>query len=204
MRCNLKILAIGAHPDDIEVGCGGTLLYLRQMHGASICNFVMTFGEANEDLRIRFEEQAASDKIIGVDETVYATLPDTEIPLKQAIDKIEKVMGQVNPDVIFTHSLADTHQDHRTLHDATISACRNRGNLLCYESFSTPADCFSPSILVDIENVLDLKCDAIAAHVSQASRLNLVAYVRVLSEFRAHRTGYKHVEAFEPHKFIWR
>lgn len=199
----MKILAIGAHPDDIEVGCAGTFLYFKKKCNAEIYNYVMTFGEANEDLRIRFEEQEKSDEIIGVNSTFYGTLPDTEISLTSAIDKIEKALGDINPTHIFTHTLEDTHQDHRTLYEATIAAGRNHPNIIFYESYSTLSHLFSPSLFVDIGDFWERKYDAVESHETQCERLGLLEYVGTRARYWAHRTGCRYIEAFGSHKFIW-
>lgn len=199
----MKILAIGAHPDDIEIGCAGTLLYLKEKYNAEICMLLMTIGsEGNCEVKCRDAEQDRACELLGTDIYHCAGLPDTAIELKDAICEIERFVSKMNPSYIFTHYREDTHQDHRTVAVATTSACRNQMNLLFYESIST--EIFHPTVLVDINETFSKKCDAVKAHESQDRRLQLVDYVQTLAKFRAHRTGLKHAEGFIPRKFLWR
>ena len=198
----MKILAIGAHPDDIEIGCGGTLLYFQKYHNATVSMLLMTRGEAGTEGAVdREAEQSAACQILGIDRRLCADLTDTAINLQDAIKCIEDVVGDVDPDVVFTHYGEDTHQDHRVVSDATISACRNRGSVLHYESISSQN--FAPSMFVNVADFIDTKCEAVASHVSQEARLELVDYVRTLATHRAYRTPLNCVEGFLPWKFFW-
>ena len=199
----MKILAIGAHPDDIEIGCGGTLLYLKAKYQAELHTLILTRGEASNDMPVDREwEQEESSRILGIDKRFSAGLPDTAIGLKAAIKFIEDIVGNVEPDVVFTHYGLDTHQDHRVVAEATVSACKNRGNILYYESISS--ENFQPTLFVDITQNIAQKCEAVQAHASQEKRLKLTDYVTVLAKYRAHRINGDFVEGFIPRKFIWR
>ena len=199
----MKILAIGAHPDDIEIGCGGTLLYFQKYHNATVSMLLLTKGEAGTDASVdRAAEQAAACQILGIEPHFCANLTDTAIGLQDAIRCIENVVGDVNPDVVFTHYGTDTHQDHRVVADATLSACRNRGSVLHYESISSQN--FAPSMFVDVGEFIDTKCEAVASHTSQEARLALVDYVRTLTTQRAYRARVEHAEGFLPWHFFWR
>lgn len=199
----MKILAIGAHPDDIEIGCGGTLLYFQKYHNATVSMLLMTRGEAGTEASVdREAEQATACQILGIDRRFCAGLTDTAIGLQDAIEYIENVVGDVDPDVVFTHYGTDTHQDHRVVADATLSACRNRGSVLHYESISSQN--FPPSMFVDVAEFIGTKGEAVASHASQEARLGLVDYVRTLATHRAYRTRLNYVEGFLPWKFLWR
>ena len=199
----MKILAIGAHPDDIEIGCGGTLLYFQKYHNAAVSMLLLTKGEAGTDVSVdREAEQAAACQILGIEDRFCANLTDTAIGLQDAIISIEGVVGDVNPDVVFTHYGMDTHQDHRVVAAATLSACRNRGSVLHYESISSQT--FPPSMFVDVGEFIDTKCETVASHTSQEVRLGLVDYVKTLAIHRAYRTSLNYVEGFLPWKFFWR
>lgn len=201
----MKILAIGAHPDDIEIGCSGTLLFLKEAYDAQIYTLVMTRGEKFKgfhSVEERDIEQQEALRVLGVHKHFSANLPDTDINLKDAILNIESIVNTVNPTCIFTHFEEDTHQDHRVIAQATDAACRKNISSLYYESISTKA--FQPTIFVDIGNMLRTKCQAIAMHKSQEKKLQLVDYVRTLAKYRAYRTGLEYVEGFVPRKFIWR
>ena len=94
----MKILAIGAHPDDVEIGCGGTLLYLKSVVNAEIHVLLMTRGtKGNCDVDSRKLEQEQACKILGVTRLDCPELPDTNITIKAAIDVIEELVNVVNP-----------------------------------------------------------------------------------------------------------
>lgn len=192
-----NILAIGAHPDDIEIGCGGTLIKLNAM-GYKIYQILMTEGTEEIGFQGRSEEQCLASELMGIQSVFRPKLMDTRIELKDAIRTIEPVLERIQPEYVFTHFYQDTHQDHKVVHDATVSACRNRGNILFYETLST--EMFFPTIHVDIHETIDQKVKCIRAHLSQESRLNIVNFVKNMASLRSHRTDMQHVEGFTPRK----
>jgi LmbE family N-acetylglucosaminyl deacetylase len=99
----MKILAIGAHPDDIELGCEGTLNKLSVDH--KIKRYVVGKGRGDE-LDNMFDKK----------------------PLLFWIQEIEKVVQEFNPDRIYTHHAKDQNIDHRIVHEATLTACRPFSN----------------------------------------------------------------------------
>jgi len=115
------------------------------------------------------------------------------------ISKIEEVISKVKPDFIFCHFLGDTHQDHRHLTQATISATRYIRNVLFYEGPTTQN--FTPHIFVDISDTLDRKIKALEAHRSQVAKTNIedltvVELARSSANFRGIQGRVKYAEAF--------
>jgi LmbE family N-acetylglucosaminyl deacetylase len=167
-----RVLAIGSHPDDIEIGCGGTLAKLAYYQNADVYIMVLTQGESGGNLQLRVQEQEAAAAILGVKRIYWGDYDDTMIPInQQIIVDIEQVINEVKPDLIITHYRDDTHQDHRNLSNATITAARNTRNVLFYEgptSFN-----FSPSVYVDIEDTIEKKRIALIAHKSQVDKTNI-------------------------------
>ena len=197
----MRILAIGAHPDDIEFGCGGTLIkYAQQGHDVFL--LVMTDGGAGGVGRIRRLEQQAARDILGVSKLYWGEYPDTAIPLnRESIQRVERVILDVRPDFIFVHSQDDTHQDHRHLSVATITATRYTRNVLLYEGPTTQN--FSPNVFVDIDGVLKNKIAALQAHESQVTKtniegMNILDIVQSLAHFRGIQGRVKNAEAFVP------
>ena len=167
----MNILAISAHPDDIEYGCGGTLIRYSQM-GHDVFLLVMTKGESGGEPEIRRKEQEESSRIIGIKDIIWGEYKDTNIPLsKDLINKIEDVTEKIKPEVIFVNHRDDTHQDHRNLAYAAISATRYTKNVLFYEVPSTQN--FVPTIFVDISTVLEMKLESLKAHSSQITKTNI-------------------------------
>lgn len=197
----MRILAIGAHPDDVEFGCGGTLIkYARQGHDVSL--LVMTDGGGGGVGRIRRQEQQAAGDILGVSRLYWGEYPDTAIPLdRESIQRVERVILDVRPDFIFVHSQDDTHQDHRHLSVATITATRYTRNVLFYEGPTTQN--FSPNVFVDIDGVLQDKIAALQAHGSQVTKtniegMNILDIVHSSAHFRGIQGRVRNAEAFVP------
>ena len=197
----MKILAIGAHPDDLEYGCGGTLHKFSKLHH-KINLLVMTRGEMGGDPALRQKEQAKSAKILNAD-LYWGRFKDTKIPLeKDIINTIEYFIKRIRPDLIFVMHPKDTHQDHRTVAQATITATRYVKNVLFYEvptSFN-----FSPaSVFIDITKHISKKMDLLKAHKSQVystrvSNLTILETVKATALFRGFQNRVKYAEGFVP------
>ena len=195
----MNILAIGAHPDDIEFGCGGTLIKYGQK-GHNLFLMVLTQGEMGSEGGVRKIEQLASSKILGVKEVYFGKYKDTKLPLdKKVIDSIEGVLNMVSPNFIFVNYFDDTHQDHRHLSQATISATRYIRNVLFYEVPTTQN--FSPNVFVNIEDVLEKKLASLEAHNSQLLKTNIedlsiVEVAKSSANFRGIQGRVKYAEGF--------
>src|SRR2546428_7556071 len=111
----MNILALGAHPDDIEIGCGGTLLkYTKAGHGVYL--MVLTEGAQGGSAKVRRDEQLASCRILGAQEVFLGGYPDTEVPATpRAIPPIQDNVKKDEHPVLFVNYFYDTHPDHRPL-----------------------------------------------------------------------------------------
>ncbi len=167
----INILAIGAHPDDIEFGCAGTLIkYAEQGH--RIFLMVMTEGDLGVNGPVRKKEQLDAQAILAAEEIFWGGYEDTKLPVDSIlITKIEEVIAHVRPDFIFCHFFDDTHQDHRHLAQATMSATRYIRNVLFYEGPTTQN--FNPQVFVDISYTVNRKLEALEAHRSQVMKTNI-------------------------------
>ena len=195
----VNILAIGAHPDDIEFGCGGSLIkYTRKGHRLSL--LVMTGGGGGGPADERMTEQAASKEILGAEEIFWGGFEDTRLPADiDMIRTIESVIESVRPEFIFCNFPDDTHQDHRHLAQAIMSATRYIRNVLFYEGPTTQN--FNPQVYVDIADTLEAKLDALRAHRSQVMKTNIedlsiIEVARSSANFRGIQGRVKYAEAF--------
>ncbi len=197
----MNILAIGAHPDDIEIGCGGTLTKYAD-RGHKVFSLVMTGGSQGGESGVRHDEQEKAGNIIGVEKIYWGGYEDTHLVVDQdLIAKIEKVIYDICPSFIFCHYPDDTHQDHRHLSLATQSAARNMRNVLFYEGPTTHG--FNPQVFVDISETLERKIAALQAHESQVTKTNIedlsiVEIARSSANFRGIQGRVKYGEAFSP------
>ena len=201
----MNILAIGAHPDDIEYGCGGTLL-LQSRAGHNIYPLILTEGGSSGEGKRRRKEQEESARILGAKKIFWGGFIDTEIPVnKKAITTIEEVIAEVNPDEIYLNYFDDTHQDHRTLSLCGLAATRYVRCVFLYEDFTTSN--FEPNIFVNIEPVLEDKVKLLKAHRSQVSRvyptnLDMIESVRAMANFRGFQGKVKYAEGFKALRFL--
>lgn len=165
------ILAIGAHPDDIELGCGGSLAKLART-GARIHALVLSRGGRGCHTGIdRSDESHRALHRLGVGHVIQQDFPDTRFPgcRNDIIAAIEQACATLVPHRVYTMCGEDHHQDHRTVHEASIIACRSVPQILCYESPSTLPQ-FAPQVFEDISAQLDLKIHALREHASQSDR----------------------------------
>lgn len=196
----MTILAVGAHPDDIEFGCGGTLIKYTEK-GHRLFLLVMTGGGMGAPKATRTQEQMDAKAILGAEEVIWGIYEDTQLIVDQEIiSNIENVISEVKPDFIFCHFPDDTHQDHRHLSQATITAARYIRNVLFYEGPTTQN--FDPHVFVDISNTLEKKIDALEAHRSQITKTNIeglsiIEIARSSANFRGIQGRVKYAEAFQ-------
>jgi LmbE family N-acetylglucosaminyl deacetylase len=201
----VNVLAIGAHPDDVELGCGGTLLAHRA-RGDSISLLTMTIGEHGpqaEASRVLEQEEAA--KLLGA-RVFWGDFLDGAVPEGRAATVlIDAVIAEVGADVVYTHSPRDTHQDHRATSIASVAACRRVSRVLMYEA-PTSQD-FVPSLYVDIGSFIEGKLDAIRAHHSQVLKNRLVDLEAVEAQARYRgfeaRLHHGYAEGFAVARFLW-
>lgn len=195
----MKILVIGAHPDDFEFGCGGTLVLCSKK--AKIFVLVMSKGEVGGKAEVRQKEQENVCKFLNA-KLYWGEQRDTNIVLnKQLIDTIETVIKNTKPDIIFSHYPKDTHQDHRNVAEATITATRYIRNVLFYE---TPSSIdFTPTVFVDITKVISKKLNLLKLHTSQiyatkVKGLSILESAESTAIFRGYQNRTKYAEGFVP------
>lgn len=161
------ILAIGAHPDDVEFGCGGSLAKNRA-EGSLLNILTLSSGEFGGDATVRINEAQTAAKIQGA--TLHlGTCVDTEIMnTAQTIKFMEGILDKVKPTHVYTHSFYDSHQDHRNVYLATITACRQVPNLYSYLSPSGTVE-FKPNLFININQFIEKKLESIEAFSSQSN-----------------------------------
>ncbi len=161
------VLAIGAHPDDVEIGVGGILLRHADA-GHDVNVLTLTGGEHGGDALERAEESRRAAQMLGA-RLFHETLQDTEVGDRgETIGVIKRVIDEVGATTIYTHTSKDVHQDHRNVHNATLVAARGLPRVYCYQAPSTTVD-FRPTRFVGIDEVIDRKIEAIGAFTSQTA-----------------------------------
>ncbi|MDQ4100621.1 MAG: PIG-L family deacetylase [Thermoproteota archaeon] len=203
----MNILAIGAHPDDIELGCGGLLLKAARQDHHNIFMYTLTRGGASGDPEERTKELMQSAKSIGAKRLWIDNFEDTKLSLSSdLINHIEFFIKKADPDIVLTHSLGDTHHDHRAIAASTMEAGRFVPNILAYEIPVTRD--FKPQVYYDISDVMDDKIELINIFLSQRSKSFLQSNaIRGLAQYRALQSRFDNsvscVEAFEVQKLFF-
>jgi len=196
----MNILAIGAHPDDIEFGCGGTLLKYAAV-GHTINLLVLTSGKVGGNPLERAREQEQSAKSIGANDLIWGGFEDTElVENKPLIISIEKALARTHPDIVFLNYVDDVHQDHRAAAYSGVTATRYIKEVLFYEVPTTQN--FMPDIFVDIGSIIDKKLQLLKLHASQVNKtrvdnLTIVESAQACATFRGYQGRVKFAEGFK-------
>ena len=212
-----NVMAIGAHPDDIEFGCGGTL-YKHKQNGDNIVMVVMTNtksvnGVTGKSLRTKEELQSESEASANVLECDLEFLPftDLHVPFSfESISKLEKLMIDYKTDTIYTHWGGDTNQDHIATLKTTMASARLLPNVLCYEQLPVPriTNVYpTANYYVDITDVFNKKIEMCECHDSQLKKYKTQGFdvldgLDVLARYRGNQIGVKHAEAFDILKMV--
>jgi LmbE family N-acetylglucosaminyl deacetylase len=146
----LRVLALGAHADDIEIGCGGTMLRLASEHPALDVTWVVFCSSPARAL----EAQASAEAFLagaGQRRVVIKAFRDGYLPYlaAQVKDEFEALKAQVAPDLVLTHFREDRHQDHRLVSDLTWNTWRNH-LILEYEIPKYDGDLGAPSFFAPL------------------------------------------------------
>jgi LmbE family N-acetylglucosaminyl deacetylase len=161
------VLAVGAHPDDVEIGVGGILAAHRDA-GDTVVILTMSRGGKGGSPDDRQSESLAAADALGA-RLFLEDLVDTEIAnTGPTVVIIERVIQQVNPTIVYTHSVHDRHQDHRAVHEATVVAARAVDTVACYQSPSATVD-FRPSRFVSIDDYVEKKLELLSYFQSQTT-----------------------------------
>jgi Uncharacterized proteins, LmbE homologs len=201
---SMNVLAIGAHPDDVELGCGGALLGHVE-RGDTVTLLVLTNGERGVHAgRSRVHEQQRAANLLGA-ALHWGRFTDGEIPASahDLIGKIDDVIAATSADLVYTHSPIDTHQDHRATASATLAGARRVPSILFYETPSTQD--FSPAVFVDLSAPLERKLRLVNAHESQILRDGPVDVeaLTALARFRGSQCRLRYAEAFQVSRLLW-
>jgi LmbE family N-acetylglucosaminyl deacetylase len=184
-------LALGAHPDDLELGCGATLAKLVA-RGCQVHAVIFTDGSkggsAGQD---RGRETRAGLAVLGVTAVTVHDFPDTRLHehLNGLIATIEQHVSSIQPDRVYTMFERDRHQDHRAVYEASVVACRSVPQLLGYETPSSYPN-FVPTVFEPV-------------HKSQGSRLYMQEEkIRSAAHFRGVQVDLGQTEGFIPYKLV--
>lgn len=196
-RNRLNVLAVGAHPDDVEIGCGGVLARHLEK-GDKVHILTLSDGQIGGDTSLRRKESENAAEMLDA-KLFWGNLQDTQITDgRETISAIENVINQIKPTVVYTHTQKDAHQDHRNTFNAALVATRKVQNIYCYQSPSTTID-FRPTSFSDISDFIDKKLELISAYNTQTSKCTYLApeLIESTARYWGRFAGFKKVEPFE-------
>ncbi|HWM49416.1 MAG TPA: PIG-L deacetylase family protein [Xanthobacteraceae bacterium] len=208
----MNVLAIGAHFDDVELGCGGALAK-HKAAGDRVYVYVatdsgyrapdQTMVRENADARREGEEAIA---ILGADELICGSFKTLELEFIDPLNvEILKIVHDRKIDLVYTHWIGDIHHDHHALARASLHSCRHVPRLLMYRSnwYHSPTD-FRGTFFVDITPHWETKERAVRAHRSEMARTHerWISFFRHEAENAGQRMGVELAEVFELVKWL--
>ena len=194
-----KVLVIGAHPDDFEIAAGASIAKLHDA-GFKVHALVLSHGERGGNADSRLTEAEIGAQFLELDGVQVMNFQDTQMQSQsvEIVNAIEKSIREFEPDMIFTHSRHDLHQDHQTVYESTLRAARDRRTtILCYESPSV-TDEFVPIYYIDVCGYVDVKIEAIRKHWDQHKKPYMNPdLIRSKMNFRGNQAKIDYAEGFE-------
>lgn len=196
-----NVLAIGAHPDDIEFGCGGTLAKFKKL-GCEII-YVITTNGGNwkcKDEKVRIAEQKMACKKLEIKKVYWLNIEDGNVRTEsKVIDEIERIVLQNKINIVFSNYPKDSHQDHRELANIVKSGCRFCDNIFYYETLSSST--FEPNMYVDISKEINLKGEMLNMFETQILKyskrnMNYLELARVKNKLHGLKSSYEYAEGF--------
>lgn len=204
-----NVIALGAHPDDIEMGCGGFISKLIQS-GATVSTHVMSKCddqfETTEKGKLVHEYDKAMTTL-GVEDKNLYDFPNKELPQNsiETMNIFNKLQHEINPDLVLIPFLDDPHQDHSTVAYSAIRSFRGTETILQYEILRHGSYSFTPTFFVDITDYLDQKIEALRHYESQYCKRKYFdsETFKSLARTRGAQSGYNYAEGFLVYKMFW-
>lgn len=200
-----NVLALGAHPDDLELGCGATLAKLTAA-GASVTAVVFSEGRSGAPSGAdRVSETKRALASLGVASVHQHDFPDTRLHehINALIEVIEGHVRDCKPQRVYTMFAQDRHQDHRAVYQASLVACRLVPQILGYETPSSYPN-FIPTLFETVDGFVERKVEALKMHSSQGERLYMQEEkIRSAAHFRGVQVDLGQTEAFIPYKLVF-
>lgn len=204
----LTLLFLGAHCDDIEIGCGGTLLKMMEAYSINHITWIVF---TSDEVRRKEAESSAEQFLESTrsSEVKVLDFKDGYLPSDWSAvkDEFEKIKESLKPDIIFTHCRNDLHQDHRVINELTWNTFRNH-LIWEYEIAKYDGDLGSPNVFVTLENrLIEQKKEIILnsyesqLHKQWLDDTLLTSMMRIRGVESASVTGY--AEAFYTRKMVF-
>lgn len=204
-----KVIAIGAHPDDVEIGCAGTLArHVKEGDAVTILHMTNTgYGNRITGEILRTPEQSRREaeraaEILGCD-LIMLDFEEQKVPFDAySVSLVNSILDEKGIDVVYTNWRGDSHQDHIATFKCVMAAARYIDNVYLYEQIPQPRTNelhVEPTRFVNISNYIKIKMMAVEAHESQVKKYgdSLIDGVKSLARLRGVQCKRNYAEAFE-------
>ena len=208
----MKIIFILAHPDDESFGPGGTIAKLSKEHDVhvfSLCNGARPGNEQVSNARVQAFYQACN--LLGAKGTIH-NVPDLSLTYPTTVSRVETIINQMKPEVVYTHNMSDVNMDHRVIAEASIVACRPKPTATVKKlyftevpastdwSFSKVQPVFEPNTYVDISEFIEMKKRALSLYSTETYMYpdaRSIEAMEIRAKFRGTQVGVNFAEAFQ-------
>ena len=207
----MNILAIGAHYDDVELGCSGTLVnHVNKgdkipIIGVTDSAYTDPDGNPIRSAEIAFEEGKKAAEIIGA-ELICLNYETFFVPFNEDLTKtISSYIEKLSIDTVYCHWVHDLHRDHQYVAKSTIMASRHVPRVLMYRSnYYDTYDIFRGTFYSDISKSMDTKIEVIKAHQSELERVRhkWIDFVSRQNANDGQKNGIKYAECFEVIRYM--
>jgi len=209
-----KILVVAAHPDDEVLGCGATIFKHVQDGDKVQVIFLADGFSSRDDSDNRDVSAEKSSKILGCEKPIFLNFPDNQldaVPLLEIVKKLEEVINNFQPNIIYTHHFGDLNIDHQITHKAVMTACRPQPNFCVKEIYSfetlsathwqssSMGNAFIPNCFVNVNGFMSKKIEALQCYDNEmraAPHARSYESVENLAKFRGGLAGIKVAEGF--------
>lgn len=205
-----NVLVIGAHFDDAELGCGGTMAKLvsegKNVYKLTLTNNVTNFSQMN--IKVGFEDSlsdsARACKVLGVTEITDFDFVECNnlVYCTEVMQKIEKIIFEKNIDTVFVHYDVDANQDHVAASKLSLTAARHCRNILFYQSNGYVLEKpYYPTVFFDISDYYEKKRSALDCYTGDHNRFDRLFDISLKkTEIWGYGNKTKYAEGFIPVK----
>jgi N-acetylglucosamine malate deacetylase 1 len=219
-----KVLVIAAHPDDEVLGCGGAIAkHVSQgdeFHLVFMSDGVKSRSQfLEENLKQRMNASKLAQSLLGITSSQYLDFQDNRmdsIALLDIIQKLEPIIDNLKPSVVYTHHQGDLNIDHQLTHSAVITACRPVPNFSVREIYgfevlsstewsNSQQSIFRPTFYTDITKHISKKISAAKAYQEEMRdppHSRSIKHIEILAQHRGYSIGVDMAEAFEVYRIV--
>ncbi|MCH1613327.1 MAG: PIG-L family deacetylase [Flavobacteriales bacterium] len=218
------VLIIAAHPDNEVLGCGGTIArHIFQgdkVHLVFMSDGVKSRSQFSEEkLKRRMDASKLAMSLLGISSSQYLGFQDNKMDnttLLDIIQKLEPIIDNLKPSVVYTHHHGDLNIDHQLTHSAVMTACRPVPNFSVREIYgfevlsstewsNSLQSFFKPTYYVDITDHISTKISAAKAYEEEMRdppHSRSIKHIEVLAQHRGYSIGVDMAEAFEIYRIV--